>query len=56
MKEHKGAEGALASFRDMANFLEWEIAGTVIGVNCWTPDMLKKTDYPDKAYQLGKSL
>ena len=56
MKEHKGAEGAPASFRGMTNFLECEIAGTVIGVNCWAPDMLKKTDYHEKAYQLGKSL
>ena len=52
----ESAEGALASFKGMTNFLEWEIAGTVVGVNCWTLDMLKKTDYPEKAYQLGKSL
>ncbi len=40
----------------MTNFLEWDVAGTVVGINCWTLDMLKKTDYPEKAYQLGKSL
>lgn len=52
----ESAEGALASFKGMTNFLEWDVAGTVVGVNCWTLDMLKKTDYPEKAYQLGKSL
>ncbi len=52
----ESAEGAVASFRGMANFLEWEIAGTVIGVDCGDVDALKKTDYPEKAYELGKNI
>ena len=50
------ADGALVSFRGMVNFLGWEEAGTVIGVNCWTLEMLKETDYPQQAYELGKAL
>ncbi len=52
----ESAEGALASFKGMTNFLGWEIAGTVVGMNCWTLDMLLNTDYPQQAYELGKSL
>ncbi|MDE5620248.1 MAG: flavodoxin family protein [Ruminococcus sp.] len=52
----ESAEGAVASFRGMSNFLEWEIAGTVIGVDCVDVDALKKTDYPEKAYELGKNI
>ncbi|MDE5771799.1 MAG: flavodoxin family protein [Ruminococcus sp.] len=52
----ESAEGAVASFRGMAGFLEWEIAGTVIGVDCGDVDALKKTDYPEKAYELGKNI
>lgn len=52
----ESAEGALASFKGMAKYLEWDIAGTVVGVNCMTPEMIKNTDYPKKAYELGKSL
>lgn len=52
----ESAEGALASFKDMTNFLEWEIAGTVVGVNCWTLEMLMETEYPQQAYELGKFL
>ena len=40
----------------VAKYLEWEVKGTVVAVNCMTLDMLKKTDYPKQAYELGKSL
>ena len=52
----ESAEGALGSFKGMTNFLGWETAGTVVGVNCWTLDMLKETDYPKQAYELGRAL
>lgn len=51
----KTADGAVASFKGTANFLEWSVAGTVIGVNCGSVDDLKKTNYPKQAYELGKS-
>lgn len=49
------ANGAVASFEGMANYLDWEIAGTVIGVDCADITALEKTDYPAQAYQLGKN-
>lgn len=52
----ESAEGALQTFRGMTDFLDWQVAGTVVGVACGTLDDLMKTDYPDQAYQLGKSL
>ncbi|MCM1114993.1 MAG: flavodoxin family protein [Clostridium sp.] len=51
----KTALGAVESFKGTADFLEWEIAGTVIGVDCGDVDALNKTDYPQQAYNLGKS-
>lgn len=50
------ANGAVASFKGMADFLEWEIIGTVIGVNCGDVDLLKQTDYPEKANELGRKI
>jgi multimeric flavodoxin WrbA len=50
------AKGAVKSFKGMMRYLEWNIAGTIVGVNCMTADMLKKTDFPRQAYELGKSL
>ena len=52
----ESAEGALATFKGMTHFLGWEIAGTVVGANCWNLEMLKETDYPQQAYELGKAL
>lgn len=50
------SDGAVASFKGMANFLDWEIIGTVIGVDCADVSALEKTDYPEQAYNLGKSI
>ena len=52
----ESADGALTSFKGMTKFLEWDVAGTIAATNCWTLDMLKKTDFPQKAYELGKAL
>ena len=50
----ESADGALMSYKGMTKFLGWKIAGSVIALNCWTPDSLKETDYPQEAYELGK--
>ncbi len=50
------SDGAVASFKGMAKFLDWEIIGTVIGVDCADLSALEKTDYPEQAYNLGKSI
>lgn len=52
----ESAEGAISSFKGMTKFLEWEVAGTVIGVECADVDALKKSEYPNQAYLLGKNL
>lgn len=52
----ESAEGAVISFQGMAKFLGWEIAGTVVGMNCGDVDALQQTDYPEKAYELGKHI
>ena len=52
----ESADGAIASFKGMTSFLEWDIAGIIAGVACGDVDSLNKTDYPEQAYELGKSL
>ncbi|MCM1508652.1 MAG: flavodoxin family protein [Ruminococcus flavefaciens] len=51
----KTADGAVASFNGMAGFLEWDIVGTVIGIDCADVAAMEKTDYPEQAYKLGKN-
>lgn len=50
------ADGAVATFEGMAKYLDWEVAGTVIGVDCADVPALEKTDYPKKAYELGRNI
>ncbi len=52
----KSADGANLSFRNMTEFLGWEIAGIINAENCPDEEAIKKTDYPKMAYELGKSL
>ena len=52
----ESADGAVATFKGITNFLGWNVAGMIIGKNCWTLDMLMETDYPQQAYDLGKNM
>ena len=50
------ADGAAATFDRMAEFLEWENLGVIAAKACADRDDIERTDYPQKAYELGKSL
>ena len=52
----ESADGALMSYKGMTKFLGWKIVGSVIALNCWAPDVLKETEYPQEAYELGKNV
>ena len=54
--QRKSADGAVASFENMAEYLEWQVAGTVIAAGCGDVDALKSTSYPQDAYEMGKNL
>lgn len=50
------AKGLITTFEGMANFLEWEISGNVVAVNCMNKTALEKTDCLKQAFELGKGL
>ncbi len=52
----ESADGANASFRSMASFMEWEVAGILNAVACPDVQTLMQTDYPQQAYELGRSM
>ena len=37
-------------------YLEWEDAGQIYAGGCYTIDDMKESDYPQKAYELGRSV
>ena len=52
----ESAEGAIASYKGMAKYLEWEDAGIVSAKGCYVLDDIINSEYPKQAYELGKSL
>lgn len=52
----ESAEGSAATFRGMTNYLEWEVAGIIAARGCSAVEDIKKTDFPEQAYELGKTL
>ena len=52
----ESAEGADLCFKNAAKFLDWQVVGIVNAMNAQTLEDLQKTDYPQKAYELGKRI
>lgn len=45
-----------AYYRTICDYMQFEDMGVIAGKGCGTPNMTKKSVYPEKAYTLGKSL
>lgn len=43
-------------YRTLVRYLDLEDQSMVLGRGCGTPSMTKHTQYPQKAYELGKQL
>lgn len=52
----KNADAVLAHYDALLDYLGWQDAGRVIAPGVWTAGSIKHTDYPKKAYDLGKNL
>ncbi len=50
----ESAEGAIASYKGMTNFLGWRSVGIVAAKGCTVPDYIKNTSYLKQARELGK--
>ena len=45
-----------AYYKQICSYMQFEDMGMVLGRGCGTPSMTKASDYPRKAYELGKSV
>ena len=52
----EAAEGAVASYKGMLKYLEWENVGIVSAKACYVLEDVVNSEYPKQAYKLGKSL
>ncbi len=49
-------QGLVGTYEASNLYLQWHDCGRVIAQGCYQLEQLLKTDYPEQAYQLGKSL
>ncbi len=52
----ESAEGSELFFKHFANYMGWENLGVISSTSSWTRADIENTDFPQKAYELGKSL
>ena len=52
----KSAEGPEAFLRNLADYMEWENLGVLSATNSATRADIENSDFPQKAYEFGKSL
>ena len=45
-----------AHYKTLVRYINFEDMGMVLGYGCGTPSMTRRTEYPQQAYQLGKSI
>lgn len=43
-------------YQMICRYLDFKDTGMILGLGCGTPSMTKRTNYPQKAYELGKSI
>ena len=52
----ESAECAASPFYGMADYLGWEIADVIAAKGCYTAEDVVNTEYPDQAYELGRTM
>ncbi len=50
------AQAAAVFFEHFANYMKWENLGVLSATSCLTRADIEKTDFPQKAYELGRAL
>ena len=50
------AEPILSHYKVMLNYLGWTDAGRIVAPGVWPVGAIDRTEYPQKAYELGKSV
>lgn len=52
----ESAQGAIATYYGMADYLEWEIVDVIAAGKSQTPEDILNTDFPKQAYELGMKI
>lgn len=52
----ESAQGAIATYYGMADYLEWEIVDVIAAGKSQMPEDILNTDFPKQAYELGRKI
>ncbi len=52
----ESAECAAAPYYGMVDYLGWEVADVIAAKGCYTAEDIVNTEYPDQAYELGRTI
>ena len=48
--------GAVGSYMETLKYLGWKDCGVLLAYGCYGRDAIEKTNYPQKAYEMGKAV
>ena len=48
--------GAVGSYMETLKYLGWKDCGVLLAYGCYGRDDIERTDYPQKAYEMGKAV
>lgn len=48
--------GAVGSYMETLKYLRWKDRGVLLAYGCYGRDAIEKTNYPQKAYEMGKAV
>lgn len=48
--------GAVGSYMETLKYLGWKDYGVLLAYGCYGRDAIERTDYPQKAYEMGKAV
>lgn len=52
----ESANGAIASYKGMTDYLGWERSGIIAALECYTVEDIKRTGFPEMAFELGRDI
>ena len=45
----------MAFFKNFMKYMKWENRGVIAAINSWKREDIEQSEYPQKAYELGKN-
>ena len=54
--EERTAKGLRYVYEEAMHYLQWEDCGQIYAISCAVKEDIEKTDYPNRAYELGKNI